>query len=178
MRPHGKVFNCSSSLFETQGALRTSIGHAIWFGKFTPVRQDHLVFVQSLLQTLYSLSIYYTLTGVYPAYIAGMLGSHYIDERFYISHVYIAKSTFAILGLLLQKAAEFKIGTSTFDSNTKETFTFSRLFHLRNYVWGCDTIISSSLCWRIDELWASFLHTFSEFIWENPSEMFVGLGGI
>jgi hypothetical protein len=44
MRTHGKVSGGSSSLFETQGVLRSSIGHAIWFGQFTPVGQDHMIF--------------------------------------------------------------------------------------------------------------------------------------
>jgi hypothetical protein len=57
MRPHGTVFDGSSNLFETHGVLSTSNGHAIWFGKFTPVNQEHLVFVKALLQTSRSLGI-------------------------------------------------------------------------------------------------------------------------
>jgi hypothetical protein len=44
MRPLGKVFDGSSSLFETQRVLYNFIGHAIWLGQFTPVRRDHLHF--------------------------------------------------------------------------------------------------------------------------------------
>jgi len=82
MRPHGKVFYGSNSMFDTQGIFRTYIGRTIWFSQFTSVKQDHLVFVQALLHTLCSLGICCALTGTYPAYIAGMVGSHYIEERF------------------------------------------------------------------------------------------------
>lgn len=40
MRPHRKVFNGSSSLFETQRVLRNSIGNAIWLGQFKPLNLD------------------------------------------------------------------------------------------------------------------------------------------
>ena len=51
----------------------------------------------------------YLLHSYGTAYIAGMLDSHYIQERFHIFHLYIEKSTSAMLGPLLQKAHEFKI---------------------------------------------------------------------
>jgi len=52
-------------------------------------------------RTLFYVGICCTLTGVYPAYIAGILASHCIKERFHICHLYIAKCKSAILGPLL-----------------------------------------------------------------------------
>ena len=57
MRPLGTVFDGSTSLFETQRVLCTSIGHAIWLWQFAPARHDHLHFVQALLQVVCSLGI-------------------------------------------------------------------------------------------------------------------------
>jgi hypothetical protein len=97
MRHYCKVFDGSSFMFEKQGDFRTSIRYAIWFGQFTPVRQNHLVSVLALLHTLCSLGICCTLTGLYPAYIAGFPDSHYFEEGFQICHSYIPKSTSAIM---------------------------------------------------------------------------------
>jgi len=107
MRPLGKVFDGSTSL--KSNVSYTTIRHAIWLGQFTPVRHDHLLFVQALLQAFCSLGICCALTGLYPAYIAGMFDRHTMEEEFCVCHLYIAKSTSAILGSLLRKAHEFTI---------------------------------------------------------------------
>jgi len=76
MRPLGMVFDESTSLFETKRVLCNFIGHDIWLGQFTQVRHDHLHFVQALLQGFCSLDICCAFTGLYPAYIAGILDKY------------------------------------------------------------------------------------------------------
>jgi len=80
MRPLGKVFDGSISLFDTQRVLCSSIGHAIWLTQFTPFRYDHLDFTQALLQTFCSLAIFCAFTGLYPAYIAGVLDKYCLED--------------------------------------------------------------------------------------------------
>ena len=122
MRPLGMVFDGSTSLFETQRVLCTSIGHVIWLGQFAPVRHDHLHFVQALLQAFCSLGICCALTDLYPAYIAGVLDKYCLDDDFCICHLYIAKSTSTILGPLLKKAAKFTIGSFDLQFSSRGAF--------------------------------------------------------
>ena len=122
MRPLGMVFDGSTSLFETQRVLCTSIGHAIWLAQFTPVRHEHLIFVLALLQEFCSLGICCASTGLYPAYIAGVLNKYCLEEDFCICHLYIAKSISAILGPLLTEAAKFTIGSFDFQFRYREAF--------------------------------------------------------
>ena len=109
-----KDFDGSTILFRTQRALYNSIGHAIWLGQFTYVRHDYPLFVQALLQAFCSLGICCAITGQYPAYIAGMLSRHTMEEEFCVCHLYFAKSTSANWGPFLRKAHEFKIGSFDF----------------------------------------------------------------
>jgi hypothetical protein len=102
MRPLGMVFDGSTSLFGTQSALCNFIGHAIWLGQFTPVRHDHVHFVQALLQAFFSLGICCAFTGLYPAYISGVLDKYCLEDDFCLCHLYIAKSTSIILVPLLK----------------------------------------------------------------------------
>ena len=122
MRPLGKVFDGSTSLFETQRVLCNSIGHAISLEQFTPVSHDHLHFVQALLQTFWSICVCCALTGLYPAYIVGMLDRHCMEYDFCVCHLYIAKNTSTILGPLIQKATEFTIGSFEFRFISHGTF--------------------------------------------------------
>ena len=55
LRPLGNGFDGSTSLFENEDVLCTSIGQAIWLTLYTPVRHDHLRFVQALLQAFWGL---------------------------------------------------------------------------------------------------------------------------
>jgi len=103
MRPLGMVFDGSTSLFETQIVLCTSIGQAIWLTKFTPVRYDHLHFVQALLQAFCSLDICCAFTCQYLAYIAGVLDKYCLEDDFCFCHIYVAKSTSTIFEPLLKK---------------------------------------------------------------------------
>jgi len=102
MRPLGRVSDGSTNLFETR-VLCNSIGHAIWLGQFTPVRHDHLHFVQALLQAFGSIGICCALTGLYPAYIAGMLDRHCMEDDFCMSFRHCQKH-FHHLGALPPKS--------------------------------------------------------------------------
>jgi hypothetical protein len=70
---------------------------------------DHLIFVQLLIQTFCSLGICCDHTGIYPAYIAGMLGAYYIEEKLFICHLYRTKNEYAIFSTLLRKTNGYKI---------------------------------------------------------------------
>jgi len=52
MRPKGKVFDGSDSLYATQrGLVKNNIaGHVLWLTHFTPARLDHLGYVNRLLK--------------------------------------------------------------------------------------------------------------------------------
>jgi len=83
MRHHGIVFVGSWCQLETYGVLKTSLGYALWFGQFTPVKQVHLVCVQVLLHTLCSLGIFsplqvYTLHILQGCYIHTSLRTIFI----------------------------------------------------------------------------------------------------
>jgi len=122
MRPLGNVFDGSTSLFETQRVLCTSIGHAIWMTQFTPARHEHLHFIQALLLAFCSLGICCAFTGLNPAYIAGVLDKYCLEDDSCSCHLYIAKSTSAILGPLLKQASKFTIGSFDFQFSSREAF--------------------------------------------------------
>jgi len=57
MRPGGKIFDGSDSMFRTQQVVVKRAGHAVWFNEFTPARLDNLGFVNRLLLTFCELDI-------------------------------------------------------------------------------------------------------------------------
>jgi len=81
MRPKGKHFEVSDSLYATQRGLEKNniVGQALWLMHFTPAKLDHLGFVNRLLKTFCELDICCDLIETYPANIAGVLSSHYVD---------------------------------------------------------------------------------------------------
>ena len=133
-----QCFDGSTRLFVTQRALCNTIGHAMWLVQFTPVRYDHLLFVQALLQAFCSLGMCYALTKLYPAYIVGMLGRHSMEEEFCLCHLYFAKSTSAILGPLLRKAREFTIGS--FDFRFKPNGVYDHFPDYSTYKISCEGV--------------------------------------
>ena len=108
MRPNGIYFDGSDSLFETQQSLVTEMGHAVWLQQFTPARLDHLSFVHRLLQTFCELDICCTITGTYPAYIAGVLASFY-NIAPCIGGLHIDKISSSILENFYRKPETFVI---------------------------------------------------------------------
>jgi len=99
----------------------TEMGHAVWLQQFTPARLDHLSFVHRLLQTFCELDICCTITGTYPAYIAGVLASFY-NTAPYIGGLHIDRTSSSILENFYRKAEAFVI----------EPFQF-RIMELQEY---------------------------------------------
>jgi len=113
MRPRGKRFDGSDSLFTTQQDLVKRAGHAIWLTEFSPARLDHLDFVNRLLHTCCELNICCALGNTYPACIAGAL-SVCSTGRDTISLLYIARADSPILDNIYNKLPSFQIGPFTF----------------------------------------------------------------
>ena len=114
MRPKHKLFEGSNSLYESQEFLvRDNIARsALWLTHFTPVRLDHLGFVNHLLKTFCALGICCALVGTYPAYIVCVLSSHYVD-RLRLSQLCIARTNSPILDID-RKFPTFEIGPFRF----------------------------------------------------------------
>jgi len=108
MKPHGIPFDGSDSLFRTQQSLVTEMGHAVWLQQFTPAVLDHLSFVHQLLQTFCDLDICCTITGTYPAYIAGVLTSFYNTDPC-IGGFNIARTSSSIVENFYRNAEAFII---------------------------------------------------------------------
>jgi len=77
MSTFGILLEGANNLFKVQQFLVNEAGNAKCLTHFTPVRLDHLRFVNRLLETFCELDIYCAITGTYPAYIAGVLNSYY-----------------------------------------------------------------------------------------------------
>ena len=123
MRPKGKFFEGSNSLFEIQQFLVQGniAGHALWLPHFTPVRIDHRSFVNRLLKTSCALNICCALMGTYPAYVAGVLSSHYVDSL-RLSQLCIARTKSPILDNIYRKFPTFEIGPFRFHITADEEY--------------------------------------------------------
>ena len=113
MRPQGKLLNGSAHLLETQECLVNSVGHSLCLTHLTPARRDHLGFVNLLLKETCSMDFCCALVGTYPAYIAGVLSSYYVDEL-RVSQLCIARTDSPILENIYRKFPNFTIGTYKF----------------------------------------------------------------
>lgn len=121
MKPHGIPFDGSDSLFQTQQSLVTEMGHAVWLQQFTPARLDHLSFVHQLLQTFCALDICCTITGTYPAYIAGVLASFYNTSPC-IGGLHIARTSSSILENFYRKVETFEIEPFQFQITARQEY--------------------------------------------------------
>jgi len=119
MRPQGKLLNGSAHLLETQECLVNSVGNALCLTHFTPARRDHLGFVNLLLKEFCSMDICCALVGTYPAYIAGVLSSYYVDEL-RVSQLCIARTDSPILENIYRKVPSFTIGPYKFHLNKED----------------------------------------------------------
>jgi len=124
MRLRGKLFDWSNSLFRTQQELVKRAGHAVWLTEFTPVRLEHLGFVNRLMQTFCELDICCALVNAYPAYIAGFFSvySTGVGKLNKISLLYIARVDSPILDNIYTKVPSFQIGTFTFNLTESERY--------------------------------------------------------
>jgi len=100
-------------MFQTQQSLVDVAGHAVWLPYFIPTKSDHLHFVNRLLKIFCELDICCTLTGTYPAYIAGALMS-FNRTKPAIGAFCIARTTSIILDNIFRKAYSFEIGEYQF----------------------------------------------------------------
>jgi len=82
MRPKGKLFDGSDSSYATQRVLvkNNTAGHGLCLTHFTAARLDQLGFVNRLFKAFCELDIGCALVGTYPACIARVLISHYVDN--------------------------------------------------------------------------------------------------
>jgi len=108
MKPQGKEFDGSSSLFETHRNLQPFAGNSIWLTQFHPKKQEHLNFMRLLLCTLCKLNICCAISGTYPAYVAGMLSSYFAVT------LCVAKNNSVIIDPLSEMAQNFMIGPFEF----------------------------------------------------------------
>jgi len=122
MRPKGKLFEGSNSLFETQRCLvqENIAGNDVCLTHLLPVRLDYLGFVIRLLETC-ALDICCALVGTYPAYIVGVLSSHYTD-RLRVSQLCIGRTDSPILDNSYRKLPSFEIGPFRFSITTEEDY--------------------------------------------------------
>jgi len=123
MRPHGKVFDGSNSLFGTQQFLwRGKVAsNALCLPHFTPVMSDHLRCVAQLLKTFCFLNICCTCVGTYPSYIAGVLGTYFVDTL-RISQLCIDRTDSTILDKFYTKFPTFEFRPFQFRMSEAEEY--------------------------------------------------------
>jgi len=88
---------------------------------FHTCEQDYLGFVNHLLKTFCAQDICCAFVGTYPAYIAGVLSSHYV-ERLRLSTLCIARTDSPILDNIYRKFPNFEIGPFKFHMTTEEDY--------------------------------------------------------
>jgi len=113
MRPRGRRFEGSNSLFRTLQDLVKCAGHAVWFTEFTHAKLDHLGFVNRLLHYFCELDTCCALVNAYPAYIAGAL-SVYSTGGLRLSLLYIVRTDSPILENIYNKVPSFHMVSFTF----------------------------------------------------------------
>ena len=112
--PHlTRPFDWSNSLFKSQEILVNKVGNAICLTNFTPVKLDHLRFVNRLLEASCAPDICCAVTGTFPAYIAGVLNSYY-SQRTAVGKLHIAGTDSSILDKLYSKHYALEVGPFEF----------------------------------------------------------------
>ena len=107
MKPQGKEYDGSSSLFEIHQDLHPYAVNSIWLTQFQPKKQEHLNFVRLLLCTLCKLDICCAISGTYPAYVAGMFSSYFAVTLCVVKHN-------SVINPLSEMAHNFMIGPFQF----------------------------------------------------------------
>jgi len=119
MRPRGRCFDGSDSVFQTQQDLVRRASHAVWFTEFTHARLDYLALVNSLIQTFCELDICCALVNAYTAYIAGVL-SVFSARGIRLSLLYIARTDSLIIDNIYNNVPSFQVVPSTFALSDSE----------------------------------------------------------
>ena len=113
MRPGGRIFDGSDSMYRTQQAVVKRAGHAVWLNEFSPARLEHLGFVNRLMQTLCELDICCAIVNAYPAFIAGVTSVYSLGGNV-ISLLNIARTECPTLDNFNGKVPSFQVGPFTF----------------------------------------------------------------
>jgi len=167
MRLRGRFFDGSDSLFTTQQNLVKRAGQAMWLTEFTPVRLDHLGFVNRLLQTFCVLDICCALVNAYPAYIAGVL-SVFSTGVTRLSLLYNARVDSPILDNIY-KVPSFQIGPFTFVLTDSERFDDFNDYSIYAITQGKETV--QFLIGVVDTATITYGSKSSinllEFLWDN-----------
>ena len=121
MRPRGRCFDGSDSMFRTQQDMMKRAGHAVWLNEFTPTKIDHLGFVNRLLHTFCELDICCALVNAYPSYIAGVI-SVFSTAGPRLSLLYLARVDSPLLDSIYNKVPFFQIGPFSFILTDNERF--------------------------------------------------------
>jgi len=121
MRPGGKTFDGSDSMFRTQQVVVKRAGHAVWFNEFTLARLDNLGFVNRLILTFCELDICCALVNAYPAYIAGVLSVYSLGGNV-VSLLNIARTDCPTLNNFNGKVPSFQVGPFTFSLTALDQF--------------------------------------------------------
>ena len=164
-----ETFDGSASLFETQECVVNIAGHALWLTHFTPARRNHLGFVNLLLKEFCAFDICCAFEGTYPAYIVGVLSSHYTD-RLRVSQLCIGRTDSPILDNSYRKLPSFEIGPFRFSITTEEdyaSFPDYSVYEITHdgvavpfYITVVDVSVHCGLKSKIN---------LAEFMWENAS---------
>ena len=113
--------------------------HALWLTNSTPARPDHLGSVNRLLKTFCELDICCALVGTYPAYIAGVLSSHYVDSL-RLSQLCIARTDSPILDNIYRKCPNFQIEPFRFSITADKEFANYRDYSVYEITHGDVTV--------------------------------------
>jgi hypothetical protein len=144
-------FDGSCSHFNTHQNVQPSLGSAIWLTEFTPKRNEHLHFVEILLNTLCALGICCTLAGKYPTYCSGIL------ELYHVIALYVAKTKSAVSHL--SKKHDFMLGDFKFEYRVAEEYSVS--LHNKSILLEIIFIDTAIDCGPFSNL------NFVDFIWTN-----------
>ena len=154
------------------------VGHALWLTHFTPARRVHLGFVNLLLKEFCSLDICCSFVVTYPAYIAGVLSSHYVDEL-RLSQLCIARTDSHILDNIYRKFPNFTIGPYKFHLTAEDEYASFPDYSVYEITYVSVTV--PFLITVIDvavQCGSKSNINLAEFMWENASIFALKMYGI
>ena len=136
---------------------------------FTPARLDHLGFANRLLKTFRELDICCALVGTYPAYIAGVISSYYMDSL-RLGQLCIARTDYPILDNIYKKLPTFEIGPFRFSITAGEEYANYRSYSVYEITQGDVTVPFLLAIVDVSVLCGSKANiNLAEFMWENAS---------
>jgi len=167
MRPRGKCFDGSDSMFRTQQDMVKRAGHAVWLNEFTPAVLEYLAFVNRLMQTLCELDICCVLVNAYPAYIAGVL-SVFSTGGIRLSLLYIARTDSPIVDNIYKNVPSFQVGPFTFALSASQDKDINPDYNVYALIFGEDTVeLLIGLVDVTDNCGSRSSINLMEFMWES-----------